>query len=100
MKKDYDDMQRKYEAKEKQYSDIEIDFDLTTKKLEQVQKTIDGLQKKKEELLKELKQSRFEVVNLQESNQTLNRRLMQTISDKDTQISQLQQSVMRKYLIL
>jgi chromosome segregation ATPase len=96
LKKEYDDLLKKYDLKEKDLRDLKIDFDLENKKLNQLVDTNDKLTKDKDDLMKELKHSRFEVSNLKESNQTLNKKFMITIAEKDTQISQLQQSLMCK----
>ena len=50
----------------------------------------------KEKISKELSQTKNELKNLQVTYKTLNRKLGQTINEKDTQISQLQQSLFRK----
>lgn len=100
LKREYDQLLRKHDSKDKDLRDLKIDLDLANKKLNQLVDINDKLTKDKDDLIKELKHSRFEVNNLKESNQTLNKKLMITIAEKDNQISQLQQSLMRKTISL
>ena len=85
---------------ESQNVDLQIDVDLTCKKMDELKKLYEMALSEKESYSKELNQSRIEVNNLQNNFKTLNRRFMQTITEKDSQIAQMQQALICNFFVL
>ncbi|CAF0906170.1 unnamed protein product [Brachionus calyciflorus] len=78
---------------EQEYTGLKNDAVLIEKKYNEVKKSNEVVRSEKESLQHELNQVKNELNNSQTSYKTLNKKLSQSISDKDVQILKLEQSV-------
>ena len=116
LKHDYDQINEKYLVIEQDYNNIHFENELLNKKINELKNLNELITNEKIEShkvlfkfiiginycfylinpgLKEATTAKSELNNLQASAKTLNRKLNQTISDKDAKISQLQQTLIR-----
>lgn len=95
LKKSYDELNEKYTNVNSQFTELTEENDLCNKKLNEIKNYNEIILKEKEDSLKVFNQTKSELNNLQLNFKTMNKKLGQTISEKDNLINQLQQQIIR-----